>query len=155
MAEGTTRQMIETWIHEFGHHLDYTIFRANTVLFRNKKLSFAAERQMLEVRTAYAGMIKEYRSVSKTVAKKLGLRIRGVMSERQQINNWGRIEREMEGLAQTSYSLHNDKEWIAELTAAYFNQRGTRDFMRQHQPATYNFFQTLFSKEMEILWSEL
>lgn len=157
MVEGSsTVRMAQVWTHEFGHHLDFTLFRSNTRLMRGKTLSAAAQQKLGELNAAWDGMIKEYRAASNKVGKRLGIRMKGgVMSFGQQKNNWHRIHREMKDVAQSSYSLSNAKEWFAENFAAYFHLEGSRPLMRRIQPATHNFFEMLMSREMEVLWDAL
>jgi len=150
------RRMIQTWIHEFGHHMDYSLFRNRATLLKTSTLSANGEVLLAELDNAYKAMIREYRAASKAVGKDLGLRMRGgIMSEAQQKKNWGRIERVMKGRSQSSYSLHNEKEWFAETFAAYFDTGGNKALMAKWQPETKRFFETMLSKEMEPLWKEL
>ncbi len=146
------------WTHEFGHHIDNVLFW-NRQNFRPgytmPGLSVQSEALMFKLDNAYKGMLTEYRAASKTIGKKIGLRMRGVMSPGQQNKNWHRITDNMTGTAQSSYSLRDKMEWIAESTAHYFGQEGSRALMMKWQPQTYEFFQTLMSKELEPLWKEL
>jgi hypothetical protein len=155
-AEGNISRMVHTWTHEFGHHIDYVVFRNRYQLLRTTTLSAEGEALMLQLDDAYKAMLTEYRAASKSVGKELGLRMKGgIMSEGQQSKNWGAISRHINGRAQSSYSLHNDFEWFAETFAAYFDAGGSRSLMAKWQPATHEFYRTLFSKDMELLWKEL
>jgi len=162
-----TRGMQHTWVHEFGHHMDYTLFRKQRFNFgvsiknidTTKILSKAGKEKFIELNFAYNEMIREYKATSNFIGKKLGLRMRGgIMSERQQKANWDRISNVMRGKAQSSYSLYNEKEWFAETFTDYFGAARTsttRATQRRVSPRTFEFYELLFSSDMELLWKEL
>jgi len=150
----------KVWTHEFGHHMDYTLFRnRGRIIGRGawrEPLSATSETLLKELDDAYKAMIGEYRAASKEVGKRLGLRLKGgIMSEGQQARHWHSINRHLDGLGQSSYSLNNELEWFAESFSHYFNFDGGRALMARIQPKTHQFMQTLFSRHMEPLWKEL
>ena len=158
----------DTWVHEFGHFMDYQVFRnprrilglefLNTAgnLQKLKRMSPVATEKWKEIDTAYKAMIAEYKAASKAVGKSAGLRLKkGIISERQQANNYWELSKHLKNHTHSSYSLYNDREWFAEMYAAYFNRGGSRALMAKNQPATHNLMQALMSKDMEPLWKEL
>lgn len=154
--------MKQVWTHEFGHHIDYVVNRHQYRTLGVGKtdtsaLSPTAAKLFKKLNTAYTDMHLEYESVSRQMAKKLGLSKNAsrTLSSKEQKKFWYEIDQKRKGMAPSSYSLNNSKEWYAEQFASYFNLRGTRVRMAEWNPKTYNFFETLFSSEMELLWKEL
>jgi len=151
MSGGTP---VGTWIHEFGHHLDFSLVRKRGGVFSAGRHSTESKAALLKLRRTHKAMMAEYRSASKTVSQRIGLGNK-VMSPAIQKRNWTQIQNNTTGVAQSSYSLNNEFEWFAEAHAHYFNQRGSRNFMQRYQPKTFAFFELLNSSEMEVLWKEL
>jgi len=143
-----------TWIHEFGHHLDFNIARNRGGNFARGVLKGEAKTRLLELRKAHRTMLSEYKQASITVSQRVGQGSKPITA-RFQKSNWGLVQNNLKGVAQSSYSLHNEFEWFAEAHTHYFGLRGSRFYMQRFQPKTFAFFELLNSREMEILWREL
>lgn len=156
MAESLNgKQLTQTWVHEFGHHVDYTLFRND---FRwNKKLPQRLKGKVEELNSAYNGMIQEFQDACEKMSKKRGVKdLTGggeYFGTQGKDMKWWDLEGKIKGVAPTPYSLYNEKEWFAEQFTTYFNLRGgKRVAMKTVSPKTHDFFELMMSKDMEELW---
>lgn len=147
----------KTLVHEFGHHMDYTIFRRRREIQFGKGISKAAEKQLAKLDVAYKGMQAEYREISARVGKKARVQggVKGVITEKAWVKNRRKLEGFTRDESVSTYALYNEKEWFAETYSAYFNMLGNRNRLARLNPKAFEFYETLFSKEMDIVWNAL